>query len=72
MQRTPAANVVPAQAGTHREAGGIVAAWHRLRRASSRGLCLADPWVPAFAGTTLEISENAWAPACAGTNFEKR
>jgi hypothetical protein len=55
MQRRSA--VVPAQAGTHREAGSMLQAWLRLRRAWIKGLCLADPWVPAFAGTTLEKSE---------------
>ena len=46
--------VVPAKAGTHREAHWMLPAWHRLRRALLKGLCLADPWIPAFAGTTEE------------------
>jgi hypothetical protein len=46
--------VVPAKAGIHRKAGWMRSAWRCLRGALIKGLCLADPWVPAFAGTTWE------------------
>jgi hypothetical protein len=47
-------SAIPAQAGTHREAGWMFVVWHRLRQAFFQGLCLADPWVPAFVGMTAE------------------
>jgi len=52
--------VVPAQAGTHRrEARGRFSVGHRVVMALARGLCLADPWVPAFAGTASD--RELWA-----------
>jgi hypothetical protein len=50
---------IPAKAGIHPDAGGTCPAWHDVLRALIRGLCLADPWVPAFAGTATE--RDRWA-----------
>jgi hypothetical protein len=49
---TDIATIVPAQAGIRREARKMFPTWHAILWALARGLCLADPWVPAFAGTT--------------------
>jgi hypothetical protein len=65
---SPTPIVVPAQAGTHREAREMFPRWHRLLAAVTRGLSLADPWVPAFAGMTNE--HDPWVPAFAGTTIE--
>ncbi len=51
--------VVPARTGAHRRARKIFPAWHDVLPALARGLCLADPWVPAFAGTTND--RERWA-----------
>jgi hypothetical protein len=60
--------IVRAKAGIHREPRWMFPAWHRIGRALLQGLCLADPWVPAFAGTTTVVAANAWA---AGWTDEK-
>jgi hypothetical protein len=45
------------KAGTHSSARTIFPGWHNFLRALCKGLCLADPWVPAFAGMDTEIGE---------------
>jgi N12 class adenine-specific DNA methylase len=57
--------IVPAQAGTRREAGRMFHVWLRLRNALLKGLYLADPWVSAYAGTTTEIALETHTPAFA-------
>jgi hypothetical protein len=46
--------VVPAQAGTQASTRKMLSEWRDFRGALLRVLCLADPRVPAFAGTTME------------------
>ena len=62
--------VVPARAGTQRSTGKVFPTWHRFRGALAQVLCLADPWIPAFAGMTSEETSDPWVPASAGTTFE--
>jgi hypothetical protein len=46
--------VILAKAGIHFSARKMLRAWHGFFGRLSNVLCLADPWVPAFAGTTIE------------------
>ena len=61
--------VVPAQAGAHSSARETLPGWHDFTSALLKILCLADPWVPAFTGTTTEQSD-PWVPAFAGMESE--
>jgi hypothetical protein len=45
---------IPAKAGTHFSTGKLFPTWPEFRDALRKALCLADPWIPAFAGTVLE------------------
>jgi hypothetical protein len=58
-----APTVGPAKTGHHLKARRMFPGWRRVGRALLAGLCLADPWVPAFAGTTTVVAANAWATA---------
>jgi hypothetical protein len=55
MLRTRDPIVTPAKAGVQRSARMMFPVRLKLCSALLNGLCLADPWVPAFAGTTLEM-----------------
>jgi hypothetical protein len=48
---------IPAKAETHLSARPMFPSWHNLLRALRKGLCLADPWVPAFAGMDAAMDE---------------
>jgi hypothetical protein len=48
MQFSP--NPTPAQAGAHLSSRRVLPTWHDFLGALRKGLCLTDPWVPAFAG----------------------
>jgi hypothetical protein len=45
---------IPSNAGTRSAARGLLPTWPEVLRALRKGLCLADPWVPAFAGMVDE------------------
>ena len=47
----------PAKAGAHCAARDMFPVWSKLRDALFVGLCLADPWIPAFAGMETKIDE---------------
>jgi hypothetical protein len=63
---TDIATALPAKAGARRDARKTLPAWNDILRALARGLCLADPWVPAFAGTTED--RERWARLFAETD----
>jgi len=46
-----------AKAGAHRAARMVLPVWPKLCDALVIGLCLADSWIPAFAGMDMEADE---------------
>ena len=46
-----------AKAGAHRAARMVFPVWPKLCDALVIGLCLADSWIPAFAGMDMEADE---------------
>ena len=57
FRRIPAAidlkRTTPKKAGAHCAAREMFPVWPRLRDVL-KGLCLADPWIPAFAGMEIK------------------
>ena len=45
------------KAGAHRAARMVFPVWPKLCDALVIGLCLADSWIPAFAGMDMEADE---------------
>jgi len=42
--------ITPAKAGVHSSLREMLRSWHGFFGKLAKVLCLADPWVPAFAG----------------------